>query len=415
MKILHVVQGYWPAIGGTELLIKGVSERLVALFGDEVTVFAANGYTCEAFYDPTRPLLPVGQETINGVTVRRFGVFNLLGPVLRLVQGVANLAHLPYRDYLRTLYGGPIIFGLTRAIADFRGDVVAASSFPLMHMYYVSKAQKLSGLPLVFHGGLHPEDKWGYDRPMIYKAIEQADRYIANTTYERDYLIGKGIEARKIEVIGVGVEAERFASADGSSLRERYGLNDEPLVAFVGQQARRKGVDTLLWAMKEIWTQRPEARLLIAGGRTNFSARLDHIIDGFEPAERERIIIIDNFQEEEKADIFAACHLLAFPSAYESFGIPFIEAWAAAKPVVGCRTGAIPSLVEEGVDGLRVPYGDVAGLATAILRLLQDHRLREELGRRGREKVLANYTWDVVAGRYRAVYEKAQENAKMKA
>ncbi len=405
-----MVQGYWPAIGGTELLIKGLSERLVALFGDEVTVFTANVYNCEAFYDPTRPLLPVGQETINGVTVRRFGVFNVLGPVLRVAQKAAYVARLPYRDYLRTLYGGPIIFGLTRAIADFSGDVVAASSFPLLHMYYASKAKKLSGRPLVFHGGLHPEDKWGYERPMIYKAIEQADGYVAYTTYERDYLIGKGIEAHKIAVVGVGVEAERFASAEGSSLRERYGLHDEPLVAFVGQQARHKGADTLLWAMKEVWAEMPQVRLLIAGGRTHFSARIDRIIDHFEPQERERIIVIDNFREEEKADIFAACHVLAFPSAYESFGVPLIEAWAASKPVVSCRTGAICSLVEEGVDGLLVPYGDVQELASAILRLLQDGRLREQLGQRGREKVLANYTWDIVAGRYRAVYEKAKEN-----
>lgn len=395
-------------------MIKGLSERLVALFGDAVTVFTANVYNCEAFYDPTRPLLPVGEETINGVTVRRFGVFNLLGPLLRVVQKAAYVARLPYRDYLRTIYGGPIIFGLTRAIADFRGDVVAASSFPLMHMYYASKAKKLSGLPLVFHGGLHPEDKWGYDRPMIYKAIEQADRYVAYTTYERDYLVGKGIEARKIEVVGVGVEAERFASADGSSLRERYGLNDEPLVAFVGQQAKRKGVDTLLWAVKEVWAEMPGVRVLIAGGRTNFSARIKGIIARFEPEERDRIIIIDNFKEEEKADIFAACQVLAFPSAYESFGVPFIEAWAAAKPVIGCRTGAVSSLVEDGVDGLLVPYGDVAELATAILKLLKDDRLREELGQHGREKVLADYTWDIVAGRYRAVYEKAQESVKGK-
>ncbi|KKK49808.1 hypothetical protein LCGC14_3131330, partial [marine sediment metagenome] len=51
------------------------------------------------------------------------------------------------------------------------------------------------------HGGLHPQDTWGFDRKIIYKLINKADAYIANTTYERDFLLGKGIDGKKIHVM----------------------------------------------------------------------------------------------------------------------------------------------------------------------------------------------------------------------
>ena len=69
MKILHVTQGYAPAIGGTELLIQRVSEELVRQFGDEVTVFTTDCYSGEAFFTLSAPRLPVGWEERNGVRV----------------------------------------------------------------------------------------------------------------------------------------------------------------------------------------------------------------------------------------------------------------------------------------------------------------------------------------------------------
>ena len=72
MKILQVTQGYWPAIGGTELLIQRVSEELVQQFGDEVTVFTTNCFNGEGFFNPALPRLPAGSEEIRGVRIRRF-------------------------------------------------------------------------------------------------------------------------------------------------------------------------------------------------------------------------------------------------------------------------------------------------------------------------------------------------------
>jgi glycosyltransferase involved in cell wall biosynthesis len=97
------------------------------------------------------------------------------------------------------------------------------------------------------------------------------------------------------------------------------------------------------------------------------------------------------------------------PSGHESFGITFVEAWAAGKPVIGCRRGAIPSVIDEWRDGLLVAYRNAPQLASAILELLTDARLRERMRQRGKEKVLAQHTWDVAVARFRDAYQKAVE------
>lgn len=408
MKILHVVQGYTPAIGGTERLIQKISEKLAAQHGDEVTVFTTNAYNCELFWRRDQPQLPVGTETINGVTVRRFPVFNRFNEARRVLAGGAYKLGVPFNDRLRALYNGPIIPEMTGAIASFGADVVAASSFPLLHMHYALRGGRRADIPVIFHGGIHTADEFGFNRPMIYKAIRAADAYIANTRFERDYLVEeKGISPEKITVVGVGVDIEPFAEANGRSIRDRYGWDEAPVVAFVGQQVPHKGVDIVFQAMKRIWQERPEACLLIAGAKTTYSATIKQLVKQLPAPLRDRVAIINNFAEAEKPAIFAACDLLAFPSGHESFGIVFLEAWAAGKPVIGARVGAIPTVIDEGQDGLLVTHRDVTELADAIRSLLARPALRKELGAQGRQKVKKHYTWDIVADKFRAVYTEA--------
>jgi glycosyltransferase involved in cell wall biosynthesis len=408
MDILHVVHGYFPALGGSERLMQGISENLVARHGDRVTVYAANGYNTEAFVDPSQPLLPAGRSELNGVEVRRFAVFNRLGKPLFHLQRLAYRLRMPGNQYLRTLYGGPIVPGLEREIESFDGDVVAAAAFPLLHMYVTLRACRRSSRPLVFIGALHPLDDWGYDRSMIYRAIRQADAYIALSEYERDYLINqRGVAPERTAVIGVGVDAARFEHADGAAFRGCHHLDGRPVVAFIGPQGRKKGIDTLILAMKLVWEEVPNARLLIAGAPTHFAPHLQELIrTRLSHAQQARIIRLDAFAESEKPELFAACDVLAYPSPYESFGVTFLEAWAAGKPVVGCNSGAVPSIVSDGVDGLLVSPGDSASLSAALLRLLRSPALRRAMGQAGRRKVLERYTWDTVTLRWRDVYER---------
>ena len=116
MDILHVVHGYYPALGGTEHLMQRISENLVSRYGDRLQVYTTTGLNTQAFVDRTQPLLPPGDFDLNGVQVRRFPVVNFLGRPLNFVQRLAYRIGLPGNQYLRTLYGGPIIPKLSAAL-----------------------------------------------------------------------------------------------------------------------------------------------------------------------------------------------------------------------------------------------------------------------------------------------------------
>ena len=406
MKILHVVQGYTPAIGGTEFLVQRISENLVARHGDEVTVFTTTAArNCNVFTNPFYRQLRPGVQEINGVPVRRFRVFNLFGPALFYVQRLYAALHLPRDDYLRALYMGPIVPTMTGEISRFQADVVAASSFPLLHMHYAIRAREMRHRPTVLIGGLHPEEPWAFGQRIILDAIRQADAYIAYTGYERDYLVDNGIDATKIHTIGVGVEPKAFASANGKRVRVRFGWGQDPVVAFIGQQAGHKGIDTLIQTMPIVWRKFPRARLLVAGSKTRFSKVVRWRISQLPRMCQRLVTVVDDFGESEKPDLFDACDVFAYPSGYESFGIAFLEAWIRGKPVIGCRAGAVPSVIDEGRDGLLVGYKDRDELAQAIIALLRNPQLRHELGERGRKKTLDRYTWDIVSDRFRQVYQ----------
>jgi glycosyltransferase involved in cell wall biosynthesis len=245
---------------------------------------------------------------------------------------------------------------------------------------------------------------------MIYHAAARADAYIALTDFEANYVSKRGMDPGRVSTIGVGVDPAPFQAISRAEARQRYGLGPEPLIGFIGQFAGHKGVDALIKAMPAIWKRKPETQFLLAGARTNFSDQYEAMIQALPPSDREKVRIIYNFKEDEKPFLFAALDVFAYPSGYESFGIAFIEAWSASKPVVGCFRGAIPYLVTGGVDGLLVEHNNPPMLAEALLYLLCYPEWAREMGEAGHRKVLQRYTWERVARRFRGVYQDAIEH-----
>jgi glycosyltransferase involved in cell wall biosynthesis len=404
MRILHVVQGYTPAIGGTERVIQEISEKLVEHHADQVTVYTTVGYNCEIFWRRDQPSLPVGTATINGVTVRRFPVFNRFNLLRRLLAGVTYKLRLPFNDYFRAFYNGPIIPTMTREIASADAELVAASSFPLLHMQYALRGARRADVPVVLIGGIHVADAWGFDSPLVFRTLRRADQAIAYTHFERDALIARGVPEEHISVIGLGVEPEAWAKADGTAIRQQYGWGNDPVVGYIGQQVAHKGIDTLIASMMRTWPDHPTVQLLIAGRRTSYTDVLERLVEQLPSEWHGRVTLVHNFDESIKPDLFAACDIFAHPSAYESFGLTLLEAWAAGRPVIACRDSAPGSIVEHEQDGLLVKYHDEADLAGALQTLLAAPGRRVQMGKTGQRKVLAEYTWDAVTDRFRDVY-----------
>ncbi|MFH1446023.1 MAG: glycosyltransferase family 4 protein, partial [Chloroflexota bacterium] len=403
----HVLQGYPPAMGGTEEAFEHISEELAGQFGDEVIVFTTNCYGGDAFNSPGLLCIPAGETNVKGVRVVRFPVMSWLSWLLKIPQDLAYHLKLPFNQYLRTLYQGPIVAGLGRAIRQSDADLVVASSFPLLHMYTALKAAKRSGKPIILVGGLHPEDVWSFDRLMIAKALTAADGCIAYTEYEAGQLERMGVERRRIWTIGLGVDAEIFKYADQQDAKVKLGLDKGPVVGFIGQVSAHKGVDLLLAAMEDVWAVVPDAQLLIAGARRPFAEKIEGTVSGWPEAFKKKIVLHYDFKEDEKTALYAALDIFVYPSQFESFGIAFLEAWSAHKPVIGLRRGAIPWVVDNEINGLLVEAQDVGALGKAIISLLKDPQRASMLAEKGFQKVLSQYNWHETGKRFREAYVSA--------
>ena len=400
MKILIVSHNYFPAVGGAEKKIKEISERLVKS-GEEVTVFCSNAQTTEAYIRPEIPLLPANSESINGVRIRRFPVYQGMRPLLNRVHSLFWKYRLPFNDIVRTIWNGPIIFNMLWHIIKEKTDVIVATPFPFLNIYYAYIAKKIRKIPMVIIPCLHTEDAWAFGRKIMYRILSDTEMIMANTDYEREYLMARGIEKDRILTLGDGVNPQDFSKPNPERFKRKYHIGNSPMILFVGRKERGKGIDTLVDSMGIVWRKFPQAKLLLGGTRTRYFKEIDRKIRSLDSNRRKKIVLIDNFADTEKSDLFACCDIFTMPSKVESFGIVYLEAWASGKPVIGCRIGAVAFLIEDGKDGLLVEYGNHQELASAILRLLTSENLRRKLAENGKKKACSEYTWDAIAKRFR--------------
>ncbi len=399
IRLVQLVHGYPPAVGGVELSTRDLCERLVADHGFDVTVLTTNAYTVSRFADPSLPTIAIDpNEVQNGVRVLRFPVRTSLAPLLWQVQRVAYRLRLPGNDRLRTWWNGPICPGMLEAVRSLEADVVCAASFPLNHMRYPF-ARPEPRPPVVLVGAVHTNDDWGYNRPYLLRLVNRSYATVAHTEHERDWLVGHGSEPERVRVIGHGVDPAELRPRRGAFRAERGIDPSAYLVAYVGQHGEHKGIDVLLAALPGLLERRPDAWLVVGGSRTPFTERLDQLARRLPPAARGRLRIATDLSAQDKADLLGDCDVFASPSRAESFGITTLEAWSLEKPVVVGDAPSQRSVVEDGVTGLIVPYGDGASLLDALERLA-DPALRERLGRAGRARLLGHYTRTAVERRY---------------
>jgi phosphatidyl-myo-inositol alpha-mannosyltransferase len=194
-----------------------------------------------------------------------------------------------------------------------------------------------------------------------------------------------------------GVFVDRFATASPEpSWRGAAGT-----VGFIGRMdEERKGLPTLLTAFESVLAQRPGVRLLVAG-----RGDVDEASEDMSPAVREAVTFLGQVSESDKARLLRSVDVFVAPNlGGESFGIVLVEALAAGAPVVASDLDAFRRVLDDGRVGVLFPTGDVAALAAAVGRLLDDPGLREDLRRTGCQWS-RRYDWDVVVEELLAVYE----------
>jgi glycosyltransferase involved in cell wall biosynthesis len=391
MNLLFTLTSYPPAIGGAQELMHQLACELTHRHGVQVVTQ----------WDTNRTDWLLG-TTLNVPAEARSYAYDGV-PVQRLTLPAAVRGQLAPWVYMYYVLQGAALSRISAALASELAPLAANAD--LIHncrigregLSYASlRVARSRSIPFVLTPVHHA--RWGGWLHRHYQRLyRQADALIALTESERQTLVGLGVDESRVAVTGMGpVLAE---TPDGARFRQQHGLGAEPIILFLGQKYAYKGLAALAAAAPLVWRRLPEVCFAFVGPRTTFSRRL------FSTLRDARLLELDAVSLQEKTDALAACDVLCVPSTQESFGGVYTEAWSLSKPVVAADIPALREVISDGQDGLLV-RPQAAAIAEGLSQLLEHPALATEMGRRGREKVEARFSWPRLAALTEAVYER---------
>ena len=233
-------------------------------------------------------------------------------------------------------------------------------------------------------------------RLVLERALPRAAAVITPSAFTRDTLLSRvELDPARVHVVPWGVDARfcpRPEPTDG-------GL---PYLLAVGTLQPRKNLDVSLAAFERAVDAGLEHRLVVVGARGWRDATLVKRVEGSRHVGRIRLAGF--VADDELAELYRGADALLFPSRYEGFGLPVLEAMASGTPVLAARTGALPEVV--GNAGVLVDPDDPDALATALLGLLADADRQVDLRAAGLRRA-EGFTWRACAQRTMAAYRAA--------
>jgi glycosyltransferase involved in cell wall biosynthesis len=227
--------------------------------------------------------------------------------------------------------------------------------------------------------------------------VHTASRFVAD-----EVVAELGALPERVRVVHLGIPGHGSRSGVPAGLVMPEGTHR--YVLAVGTVEPRKDLPGLVRAFDRLAGDRGDVALVIAGGRGWGGDALDETVKASPWSER--IVRLGYVDDDRLSSVLDGASVLAYPSVYEGFGFPPLEAMARGVPVVATAVGAIPEVVGDGA--LLVPLGDTDALAGALSDVLADESLRDGLVERGRERA-ALFTWESCARGLADLYMTAAE------
>jgi glycosyltransferase involved in cell wall biosynthesis len=248
----------------------------------------------------------------------------------------------------------------------------------------------------------HPLDAWFDELAM--SGLRCADALISVSHFTKATVVEQfGLPEGKIRVVPEGVEHELFRPLPvPAAFLARYGLDPRMrYVLYVGSENPRKNLPRLVRAFAQLRAAVPEARL-IKVGPPQYSVQARQLREQIHAAGLEDLVrLYDQVPDLDLALFYNVADLFVFPSLYEGYGLPPLEAMACGTPVVCSNAASLPEVV--GDAAVTVDPTDVDALAEAMVRVLADGELRENLRQRGLARA-ASFTWERTARETVEVY-----------
>lgn len=221
----------------------------------------------------------------------------------------------------------------------------------------------------------------------------------------QEFLAYKGHPAQHSVVIPNGVDGTVFYpcanDAHLAEVRNRFGVPNGRYVFTLSSLAPHKNLKFLLQAWAAVPNKRSDQWLVVAGGKTTAPAQLAAEL-GFEPSLLNQVVLTGFVPDEDLPPLLTGANAFAFPSLYEGFGLPVLEAMACGCPILASNAASIPEVV--GKAGLLLDPTDVSAWKTALKKCLEADRSlsgSDDLIRHAK-----SFNWNSVAERYIELYRK---------
>jgi len=371
----------------------------------------ARGYKVAAFtlLEEGSDITGQAREDVDGISVQRVRVNKawiargLLPAMLRFRPQVIHLFHLRnalnwQASFIAKLLRIPVVFTVVGPfhdpyLVDDRERPYLGKMYPSRLIYTLPQlVRKLIKSRL--HKPLSTWQNW-----CVHYPLKAADRLIALSRHEVGVLGRLGTESRRIGRIPLWIDVPYIEAVPfGPSIASEY---PSPHVLFLGQLKERKGYDTLAEAMPQVLERCPSTTFLFAGQNPANATHLTEICA--RNGTLDHMVLLGKVSEEDKVRLMRSADCLVYPTRYESFGLPPLEAMAAGCPVVATDIPVVNEMIQSDVNGILVNREDPADLARGIIRVLTDPALRTSLVEGGK-RTLQRYSEDPIMDRIEALY-----------
>lgn len=370
MRILIFSLAYLPFIGGAELAVKEITDRLREFDFDMLTV-NLDGRQSEA-------------EEIGNIKVYRLG----RGKIAKYFfpfSAYRRAVELQRQNHYDAIW---VIMANQGGIAAFRFKKI----FP--DVRYILTLQEGDSLKRIW-------SRTFFMRP-LYKNIYSSADFVQPISSFLSARARKYGYQGEMKIVPNGVDLEKFQTdfspADRDAFRANLGVGSlDKVVITTSRLVYKNGIDNLIRAMRNV-----QAKLLICGDG-GLEIKLKSLAQ--EIGVKDKILFLGHIDQVDLPKYLRAADVYARPSRSEGLGSAFLEAMAAGLPVIGTKVGGIPDFLTDGYNGLFCEVENPSDLAAKINRLLTDDDLRRKLISNGRDLVFKNYDWQGVANQMKSIFE----------
>lgn len=399
-RCLMVLHRFWPFLGGSERQFLKWATVL-----DEkdcsVSVFTTNVWDNDFFYYPEKKYIKESKAKIgSNIKIKRFRIFHLPNKNA-LLQFLSKLPSMT----IKFLIGNPYIFVpgfylymfLIAVFLPKKFDFVIAGVFPHYYLiypaYFYARLKKIPFIlvPLVHFGEPNSDENLSlfFNKKGKY-LLKNCSYVLTITNNEKEKLAADGINSAKIKVSGIGVDETANTQNDVDKFRKKYNI-DSPYVLQISTQTHDKGSHHTIEAMKVLWNKGVDIKLVLIG---QILSEFESYLVSQKSYVFENTVILNYATEKDKNDAIEGCEVFVMPSKSDSFGLVYVESWLHKKPVIAAYCSGVTEVIDEGINGFFVPFGDYEMIAGYILKLLKNKDLAQKMGEEGYKKAKNNYLWE---------------------